>query len=95
MNKMQVRAVLYGIIAGGQTLMLGINEGDMTARDWIQLSISAVVAAAIAIRALYDAGPDLTAPPATAPKEDGDHSPKLPATGGAVDPNATTKELKP
>lgn len=58
MNRMKMRAILYGIIAGGQTLMLGINEGDMTMRDWIQLSISAVVAAAIAVRALYDAGPE-------------------------------------
>ena len=98
MTKLQVRALLYGVIAGGQTLMLGINEGEMTARDWIQLSISAVVAAAISIRALYDTAPDnLSAAPATATDGRVDRSGSTSPTG-AVDnsKNETTKvEVKP
>ena len=31
MNKVQIRALLYGVIAGGQTLMLGVKDGVMTA----------------------------------------------------------------
>lgn len=58
MTKLQVRTILYGVIAGGQTLALGINEGAMTVRDWIQLVVSSAVAAAISIRALYDTAPD-------------------------------------
>lgn len=58
MTKLQVRTILYGVIAGGQTLALGINEGPMTLRDWVQLTVSAIVAAAISIRALYDNAPD-------------------------------------
>jgi hypothetical protein len=58
MNPVQVRAVLYGIIAGGQTMMLGVKDGTMTTADWIRLFVSSVVAAAIAIKALYDTAPD-------------------------------------
>ncbi len=65
MTKLQIRAVLYGVIAGGQTLALGLNEGAMTVRDWIQLCVSSVVAAAISIRALYDNSIDLQPPPTT------------------------------
>lgn len=60
MTALQTRAVIYGVIAGGQTLMLGIKDGTMTAADWIRLAISSVVAVAIAVRALYDCAPDAT-----------------------------------
>lgn len=91
MTRLQIRALIYGVIAGGQTLTLGINEGTMTARDWIQLAVSSIVSAAIAVRALYDTS-DFPAS-ATATLGDVDRSPRTSATD-AGDASITTQEIK-
>ena len=86
MTKLQIRTVIYAATAGLQTLVLGINEGAMTVRDVVQLIASSLLAAIIAVRALYDTAPDNSpTPSATATTEDVDRSRSTSATGGVGD----------
>ncbi len=93
MTKLQIRTITYATIAGLQTMLLGLNEGVMTGRDWFQLIVSSVLAAAISVRALYDNAIDL---PTTKAGMEAGVAEKPPASDGRADlSKAETKRVFP